>query len=297
MKKKPEVRNAQQREIPPRWAGLLLCSSLVFFCARAFAIEVSAEDGLLTVVANDEPLQAVVAALADTGELRLHQLAVFDRHVTIEARRQPVEEILDQLLGAGDSYQLFLPGEGSSGVTLPATLWVFETGKGDEVISAFYEAALLRGGVADRKAAIRALQALGTDDAVRALSQALTDPDERVRRSASEALAAQGGDEALAALASGMSSANEGDRIEATLALAEAGGRSAGAYVDLALADDDPRIRAAAVHALEDLHESDARQRLKSAIQDRDPDVRERALGVLDALDDEALFRTLYPGK
>lgn len=283
--------------LPPRWAGLLLCGSLALSLAGAQAADVSVgPNGLVSVAADDEPLQAVIEALAEATGLRLVQEVAFERRVTARLEARPLSEVLENLLNHGDSFQLFIAAADDGG-TVPATLWVFEEGEGDQLVTAFAETALLRGGVADRKAAVRTLADIGTADAVAALAVGFADEDVRVRRAVAEALAGIGSDDALAVLASGMAADDAVTRVEAALSIGEAGGASAGPYLDLALANDDARIRSAAVTALGDMPDADSRHRLRGALSDPDPDVRERALYLIEDLDDEAMFRTLFPAE
>jgi len=161
--------------------------------------------------------------------------------------------------------------------------------------SGFLETVITQGTVGDRKAAIRALRHLATDEAIAVLSMALGDEDLRVRKAALEALEQIGGDEALAAIASRTRADDPAARARAVEALASAGGYSAADYLELALRDTDARVRVTAVTALGDLNDSRAVNIISQALRDPDPEVRERAAEVLDELSDEALFHALYP--
>ena len=161
--------------------------------------------------------------------------------------------------------------------------------------TAFLETVVLQGGVGDRKAAVRELGNLGTPDAVAVLSLALADEDERVRNAAMETLSDIGSDDALAAIASATRSEDAAVRARAAEAIAGTDGYSAVDYLDLVLQDDDPRVRAAVVGALGDIGDSRSINIISTALRDPDPRVREQAAEVLAYLDEEALFRALYP--
>lgn len=161
--------------------------------------------------------------------------------------------------------------------------------------AAFLETVVLQASPGEKKSAIRELRLLGTDTAVRALSLALTDDDDRIREAALEALAAIGSDEALAVIASALRSEKPVDRAIAAEALALSEGYSAVDYLERFLHDEDPRVRAAAVESLGDIGDGRSLDIISMALRDNDPEVRERAVEILDQLDDEALFHTLYP--
>lgn len=161
----------------------------------------------------------------------------------------------------------------------------------------FLETVILQGAVGDKKVAIHELGQIGDSGAVAALSVALTDDDQRVRKAAGEALARIGGDDALAAIASASRDADPRERARAAEALALAGGYSAVDYLELALHDEDARVRATAIESLGDLGDSRAINIISAALRDPDPDVRERAANLLDQLNDDALFHVLYPAQ
>jgi hypothetical protein len=159
----------------------------------------------------------------------------------------------------------------------------------------FLEAVVVQGTVADRKAAIRALRHLGTEEAIAVLGVALSDDDPRVRKAAFEALSQIGGDSALAAIASAGKDPDPRMRARAAEALADTGGYSAVNYLELALRDRDARVRATAIAAVADLNDSRAVNIISVALRDPDPEVRARAAELLDELNDAALFHALYP--
>lgn len=161
----------------------------------------------------------------------------------------------------------------------------------------YLETLVLDGSVGERKTAVRELEAIGTADAVSALSIALGDDDRRVVDAALEALARIGSDEALAAIASLSNDRDPRMRGRAVQALANADGYSSADYLRIALDDDDPRVRAEAVESLGDIGDSRSINIISAALRDDDPEVRARAVEVLDELSDEALFHALFPAQ
>jgi len=278
--------------------GRLLFGSLALFPASAWTLEVVVRDGLVSVDADDVPVQDILDELAAQQGIRVVQQAEIRRPASLSVDEAPLAEVLDALLDTSDSYQLFIPAErdaGEAGTPIPPTLWVFEAGTGEGYRLAFHETVLLHGSIGEKKESIRHLRHAATPGATRMLSLALGDEDERVRSAAMEALTAIDTEESTAALASAAVSADPVTRANAAAAVSTADGKSAAAYLDIALRDDDPRVRAAATHGLGNLEEATARTMLREAMSDPDPAVRERAAEVLAELDDEAMFRIMSP--
>lgn len=286
----------------PLWAGLLLLGSPVLFGASVQAVgelQVQVDGSLVSVTADEVPLEVVVQEIAARTDTRLIQHVALDRPVSVSIDRQPLAKVLSRLL-ANDSYQLYqrVVGEGgeSSASSIPGMLWVFAKGAAPAPEAMlFFEGVILKGTVGQKKEAIRELRRVGTTAAVQTLSVALGDEDGRVRKAAMEALSRIGGDEALAAIASASLDDDPQIRARAAQALSAAGGRSAADYLTLALRDEDPRVRAAAVASLGDLEDDRQLHIIRQALDDPDPRVRERAVDVLEDLDDDAMFRTLFP--
>lgn len=160
---------------------------------------------------------------------------------------------------------------------------------------AYFEVVLLQGGYASKKTAIRELQHIGTEDAVRALALGLGDADARVRRATLEALESIATDDATAAIASLYADRDPRVRADATLALAMTGGASAVEYLRLAIRDPDPLVRRAAVNSLGGIGDDYSVTVIQLALQDPDEEVRLRAIEVIDEINDDAAFRALYP--
>lgn len=256
-------------------------------------LQLQLADGLLSVTADQVPLDVVIREIAVNADLRLIQHATLQRPVSISIDQQPLAEVLGWLL-ADDSYQLFRSVDDNR-ASIPGTLWIFADGAVPPAEAMlFFEGVILRGTVGEKKEAIRELRRVGTTSAVQTLSVALGDEDARVRKASLAALAEIGGDEALAAIASASALDDPTVRARATQALAAAGGTSAAEYLSLALHDEDARVRAAAVASLGDLEDSNYLPMIRQVLDDPDPRVRERAVDILEDLEDDASFRALF---
>lgn len=280
------------------WSRLSIAGSLATLALSANAVELTIEHGLVSVEAEDVTVQEILQALSEQQGLRLVQQSALTRRIDVHADRVTVPFLLDSVLELSDSYQLFLPeaGEDPDGAAqIPPTLWLFAEGTGEDYAISFHETVLLRGGVGDRKEAVRRLRDIATPAAVNALSVALSDSDERVRNAAIEALSNMGSEAAVAALASMAADDDVGARARAAESLGRADGAPANSYLETALADPDPRVRMAAAEGLADLDNPASRKQLASALKDPDPLVRQRVADILEELDDEAMFHALFP--
>ena len=294
------MRNRRTRLVP-LWAGLLLLGSPVLFGAPVHTsgeLQVQVDGSLVSVIANQVPLEVVVREIAVKTGVRLIQQVALDRSVSVSMDRLPLRKVLSRLL-SDDSYQLYqrVDGEGDENIvrSIPGMLWIFAQGTAPAPEAMlFFEGVILKGTVGEKKEAIRELRRQGTVAAVRTLSVALGDADERVRNAAMEALSKIGGDEALAAIASASAEDDPLLRARAAQALSAAGGHSAADYLTLALRDEDPRVRAAAVASLGELEDDRHLRMIRQALDDPDPRVRERAVDILEDLDDDTMFRALY---
>jgi len=286
----------------PLWARLLILSSLVPPFAGADegsgGLQVHVEDGLVSVIAQDVPVHDVLREIAVKNDLRLVQHIVLDRVVSLTIERQPLPDVLDEIL-EDDSYQLYqgVSGEGDSDAdeAVPGGLWIFSEGSAlAPEATMFFEAVIYQGTVSEKKEAIRELRRLGTPSAIQTLSLALSDDDSRVSNAAMEALSRIGGDEALAAIASASMDEDSRVRGEAAYAMAMAGGYSSTEYLKMALQDEDPRVRASVIDSLGDIGDDYSIRVIQRALQDPDIEVRERALEVLDELESDAALQALF---
>ena len=271
------------------WAGLLMISSLAPLAVtadeRSSGLTVIVEEDLVSLTAHNVPLQDVVRELAVQHNLRLVQHVALDRFVSFEIDRQPLPDLLEEILEA-ESYQLHRVVEDDDASDtddpIPGSLWIFSEGSALASAATFYfEVVVQEGNVGEKKEAILNLRRLGTPEAVQALSVSLGDEDPRVRRAALEALAQIGGDEALAAIASASVHDDPRVRGEGAYALAMAGGYSSIEYLNLALRDENPLVRAAAIDSLGDIGDERSIGVIQQALQDPDPTVREHALEVI----------------
>jgi hypothetical protein len=275
----------------PLVAGLLCSLAALPAAVRADELAIDCTDNQVLLDAGVVPRQAVVESVAAACDLRLVRKSELDGELLAPSRRVPLTSLLEQALGE-ESYLLFLADEAGSG---RGALWIFETG--DSLSPATREeATLLDGEFSERRATVRELRRLANDEAIRLLSFALADPDERIRAAAAESLAAIGGDEARAALAATGVGSNSKSRAAAAYDIAQAGGASASGYLATMMADADPQVRAAAVQALGELGAPDSAALIRRALDDPDQAVRRAAFETLEDLDDDANFQAAFPG-
>lgn len=266
-----------------KWWGLLVFSSLLpFFAAadeKAPLTQVTFENGLVSIVANNVPVAELVQEIAAKGDLRVVQHVDLGGTVSLNVSRITLPAALGLVLEKV-SYQLF---QSTPGHPVPGTLWIFSAGEAVEATAKlFFEAVILNGSVAEKKEAIRELRRLGTADAVEILSLAVSDDDSRVNGPALEALAAIGSEAALAAIASATADADPWVRGEAINALSSGDSESALAYLELAFNDPDPNVRLAVIEAFADNPNDQSAAILSLALSDDDPAVRMFAAEALE---------------
>ncbi|MDH3440998.1 MAG: HEAT repeat domain-containing protein [Gammaproteobacteria bacterium] len=285
------------------WARLLIFSSLAPLVAMADEntgeLQITVDEGLVSLAARNAPLQDVVREIAAQHDLRLVQHVALDRLVSIEVDDKTLPDLLDEIFG-DESYQLYRAIENDDPADandpIPGSLWIFSEGSAlAPAATAYFEIVMLEGEVGEKQEAILNLGRLGTPEAIQALSLALGDEDPRVRKAALEALSQIGGDEALAAIASASVHDDPRARADATYAMAMVDGYSSIEYLNLALHDENPMVRSAAIDSLGDIGDERAISVIQQALQDPDPTVRERALDVINEINDDAAFRALFP--
>jgi hypothetical protein len=285
----------------PLWAGLLIVGSLAPLLAgageRTDQMSVQIDGGLVSVTANDVPMQEVLDEIATLSGLRIVQHVALDRTITLNLDRQPLPDVLDELL-KNDSYQLyqgvFGDDEAETDNPIPGTLWIFSEGSSlDPAATVFFEAVILHGSFQEKKEAIRELRRLGTPDAANTLTLALSDEDPRVRDAAFEALSKFDGEEALAAIASASADTDPWVRSEAANALSSSDTESAVQYLNLAFNDPDPRVRMTVIEAFTDIPSEQAVAALSLALRDEDPGVRMHAVDALELIGGEIAFQAL----
>jgi vesicle coat complex subunit len=277
---------------------LLLLGGLVHpFAGVATELSMQVDNDLISVEAEDAPLQLLVEELAARTGLRLVQHVTLDQQVSVDTEYESLNQALDELLGEY-SYQLFQAqaddGPERAVRPVPGTLWIFSEGESHAPASTiFFEAVLYFGTLAEKKEAIRELKRLATNEAVQSLSLALHDAEPRVRDAALEALSSIGSDDALAAIASTTQDTDPWIRNEAVNALSSGNADSAMQYLQMAMDDPDPRVRVTVVDALTDIPSEHAATVISRALNDPDEQVRERALDALDEVQATIAFDAL----
>jgi hypothetical protein len=271
-------------------AGLLCSLAAQPAAVRADELAVDCTGNQILLDAGVVPRQAIIESVVAACDLRLVRKSELGGELLAPTRRIPLSSLLEQVLGE-ESYLLLLADEAGSG---RGALWIFETG--DLLTPATREeATLLNGEFSERRATVRELRRLANDEAIRLLSFALADADERIRDAAAESLSAIGGDEALAALAASAVGSDIETRADAAFDISQAGGVSASGYLATMTADPDPQVRVAAVQALAELGAPDSAAVIRRALDDPDQAVRREASEALKDLDDDAYFRAMFP--
>ncbi len=261
------------------------------------------DHGLVTISAQDVPVEDIIVALARAFGLRLVQHAALDRTVTIDVAGEPLSDVLGSIL-RNDSYQLYVArNDEADDSGIPGILWIFAQGSAlIPAATVFLEAVLLEGTAQEKRRAIDELRRLGTPTAVQALSLALGDDNERIRDRAFEALESISSDEALAAIASAAMDSDPWVRSEAVTALASGDSDTAARYLTLALDDPDPRVRMSVVEALADvpmgaLPSQQTVAALNRALKDENPEVRLQAIESLEEIGGDIAFQALMQAR
>ena len=290
--------------LPPLWAGLLILSGLAPPFAGAsestIAMSIAVDDGLVSVTANDVTAGDLIEAIARQAGLRLVEHVQLDRQVSINVDRQPLPDVLAEILG-NDSYTLYqaMPPEDDDAEVIPGILWIFSEGSSlAPAATVYYEAVLYEGSYAEKKEAIRELRRLGSPAAVQALSLALGDDDGRVRDAAISALSRIGSDDALAAIASVAVDSDPRVRGEAAAALGSGDNETSAQYLAMALDDPDPRVRMAVIESLADVPfgtvpTEQSVATLTRALEDKNPEVRMAAVDAMEEIGGEVAYRML----
>lgn len=308
--KKKKMTTSDRLTFSPLWAGLLIVSSLALTSAyateRTDELSVRVDDGLVSLTAHSVPVQDIIQAIAIQYDLRLVQYISLDRVITLRVEKQPLPDVLGDVLG-NDSYQLYLAtsnvGDIATDNAVPGTLWVFAEGSTlAPAATVFFEALLYRGSLTEKQEAIRELRRLGTSVAIQALSLGLADENERVRDSAFEALKNIGSGEALGAIASAAMDSDPRVRSEAATALASGDSEASAEYLAKALDNSDPRVRMSVVAALADVPWSampsqQAVAALNRALKDENLEVRMKAIDSLEEIGGDIAFQALMQAK
>ncbi len=128
---------------------------------------------------------------------------------------------------------------------------------------------------------------------IRALAEAMKDPDLEVRRAAIRSLSRFHDRSTLPAFREAIRDADAEVRATAIHAVAEMKDRGAGDAVLAALRDESPEVRHAAAEAIAELKPAGAREPLLAALRDPNPEVRAHVVGALAQLKDPAALEGL----
>ncbi len=304
------MKTTDRLALSPLWAGLLIAGSLALASAEAIAgvdeLSVHVDDGLVSLTADNVPVQEIIQVIAIQYDLRLVQHVSLDRVITLRVEKQPLPDVLGDILGK-ESYQLYLATSNVRDIAtdnaVPGTLWVFAEGSTlAPAATVFFEAVLYRGSLTEKQEAIRELRRLGTSVAIQALSLGLADENERVRDSAFEALKNIGSGEPLGAIASATMDSDPQVRSEAATALASGDSEASAEYLAQALDNSDPRVRMSVVAALADvpwgaMPSQQAVAALNRAFKDENLEVRMKAIDSLEEIGGDIAFQALMRAK
>jgi HEAT repeat protein len=237
------------------------------------AIEISAARRL-SVAFEQTPLAEALKAIAEQAGLRLRLRGDFLTPVTMSLVNIPLDEAIKRLT-RGNSVCLFYEAAGRAGSATLAAVWVFERppSRTDERARPF--------GLRD----VRALARRGDTAAITALGDLVLharDPVVRGHAAFTLGSLAPGHPSALAALTAALYDRAQNVRRQALRAITRLEGERALSLVrGLALGDEDRDVRCEATRALAAFRSPEARRALEAAYKDHDPSVqREAARGL-----------------
>lgn len=274
------------------------------------ALSVQFNNDLLTVKAEDVPLQEVLQEISRQSDLSVESSGLLEDKITIQFDRLALDEGIRLILRHHNyilSYTQQTPGERQSSVTRPRSLSIFSKAeKGYPIKTMAIDGSTSSESIKDMAIDIQKLQvalmsedswereeaaeALGESrraEAIGPLRMALEDIDEDVREAAAAALAKISGDEAAQALAIALQDEDSWVREAAVEALVEIGGKTAAQVLAIALQNEDSSIREETVEALGEIGGKTAISLLEQVLSDKDESVREIAAEMLAKLRDK----------
>ena len=219
-------------------------------------------NGRLTIDVTEYQMQRLLADISSKTRIAIDGLELIgDRRVTVNAADLAPDEALRRLLPDYDAFYFY--GSGAGKPAALTTVWIYPKGEGATLTPLSPESwmstadALQAATHTDPGVRARALEELGeradsSGEAMAALVNALTDPDEMVRATAVDAIVHSGGDMPASVLTPlALSDPSPSVRLLALKALANS--PEAGAVAAIAQADQDPLVQEAARRLLEQL--------------------------------------------
>ena len=287
-------------------AGLLASSPALGVKEPQGSWAVDVDRGRISLAAENAPIREIVLAIVKHFDLRLVEHARIGGTVSATLFDETLHAVLGQLLER-HSFQLYSAAAAETDdrhqTSIPSTLWIFSSVSGRAPAgTVFLEAVLHQGTAPEKREAIRELKRLQSAASVQALSVALTDDDETIRKLALDALEDIEHPEALAAIASASHDPDPRVRSAAAAALASGDRTSAERYLELALGDPDPRVRRSVVESLVDvplgtLPDEQIVVALNRALLDDDPEVRMHAVDALESIGGNVAYTALMRAK
>jgi len=244
--------------------------------APASPMQVSIEQGLLTVEAREAPLADLLHMIGEQAGLRVTIHGNVKTLVTDSFAGLSLGEGIRRVVGANGLVLIYTPSRGEAGASLLTEVRVYHSppaatmSKGTDPKK---PAEATRPRDSDRATRLKAIQELARrrdEAAIAALVQILAqDEDPIVRAQAALALATIGGAQAAGALTTALEDQDPSVRIEAARAFAGVEGeRAIPALGDVLMGDPDPHVRMGAARALSLLQSEEAQLALEAAISE-----------------------------
>jgi hypothetical protein len=241
--------------------------------APASAIQVTIQQGLLTVDVQDVPLTDLLRIIGERAGFGVTIHGTVKAPVTDSFTDLPLGEGIRRVVGGNGLVLIYAPSQGGGSAGVPTEVWVYAMGpRPREQVAQ----ALAHPDSSARLEAVQSLLGRRDEDAGVALAQILTQaPDPMVRAQAATALGTLGGAQAADALVASLDDQDPSVRIEATRAItALKGDEAAHPLAGVLLGDQDPKVRLEAARALATFKSDEAHGVLKAADGDPDGDVR-----------------------
>ena len=243
----------------------------------ASVIQVTLEQGLLTVDVRDAPLADLLRVIGERTGLRVTIHGNVKTLVTDSFTGLPLGEGIRRVVGRNGLVLIYAPSQGVAEANTLTEVRVYakEPARMARPADEVYQA-LAHSDPSIRRGAVSKLAGRREEAATAALARSLArDEDPTIRGQAAAALGSTGGAEAAAALSTALLDRDPSVRIEVARALGrleDEGGVQA--LRGVLIGDPDPRLRLEAVRALFLLRGQEARQALEAATADSDAVVR-----------------------
>ena len=247
--------------------------------ASGFELRVAAGGHSVSVISRDASVEDILHEISRQNGLVVRITGKVSDPITLEFHRLPLGEALRRVLTNHNFLLDHTPSGNRSGVDgrPPGRLWVFARDHSDTPDGGPPSSP---DGVGPSRSAGRPPEAGTTESLLRTLSEG----DVTERRQAMYPLIRTGSDVAIAAVTDALTDEHAEVRMEAAYALGEAGVKSAVWKLAQSLNDAERFVRIAAVEALADIGGDEAVNALSIALQNSDATVHEAAAEALAML-------------